>query len=376
MVAQKDVFDKDYYKAIAAHFTQGGRVTEVRPLGEGNINDTFLVDTDHQQPRSFVLQRLNTQVFPAPLEVIQNVSTVIEHSSYKLKSQKLSRPWQIPQLLVTTQGQAYWQSESEDFWRALSFIEGTQSWEKLTTLEQAQEVGFALATFHSLVSDLNPHLLLDTLVGFHITPQYLQNYQQILGQNPAVMGQNLTPEIKFCFDFIQERGPWCHILETAKAQGKLPLRLMHGDPKINNILIDRQTQRAISMIDLDTVKPGLIHYDLGDCLRSGCNPWGEETYEWQKVAFEPELCRGILEGYLAVAKRFLIPSDYVYLYDAIRLLAFELGLRFFSDYLRGNTYFKVAYPDHNLNRALVQFQLTASIENQERILQMLIQELK
>jgi Ser/Thr protein kinase RdoA (MazF antagonist) len=376
MVTPKDTFNKDHYQAIAAHFTQGGRVTELRPLGQGNINDTFLVVTDHQELRSFVLQRLNTQVFPAPRQVMQNISLVIEHSSQKLKSQKFSRPWQIPQLLFTAQGQVYWQSESGDFWRALSFIEGTQSWEKLTTLEQAQEVGFALGTFHHLVSDLNPQGLLDTLVGFHITPQYLENYQQILGQNPAILGQNLTPEIKFCLDFIAERGQWCHILETAKAQGKLPLRLMHGDPKINNILIDCQTQRAISIIDLDTVKPGLIHYDLGDCLRSGCNPWGEETSEWQKVVFEPELCRGILEGYLAVAKQFFVPSDYAYLYDAMRLLAFELGLRFFSDYLRGNTYFKVTYPEHNLNRALVQFQLTASIENQERILQMLIQELQ
>jgi Ser/Thr protein kinase RdoA (MazF antagonist) len=151
---------------------------------------------------------------------------------------------------------------------------------------------------------------------------------------------------------------------------------MHGDPKVNNIMFDCQTGKAVSVVDLDTVKPGLVHYDIGDCLRSGCNPQGEETTEWQSVYFDLDLCQAMLQGYLQVAKAFLTENDYVYLFDAIRLIALELGLRFFTDYLAGSVYFKVKYPDHNLARALVQFKLTESIERQETAIQKLITDLK
>jgi Ser/Thr protein kinase RdoA (MazF antagonist) len=151
---------------------------------------------------------------------------------------------------------------------------------------------------------------------------------------------------------------------------------MHGDPKVNNILFDRQTDQAVSVIDLDTTKPGLIHYDIGDCLRSGCNLAGEETQDWQGVTFNVELCRAILQGYLPQCRQFCGEADYDYLFDAIRLIAFELGLRFFTDYLNGDRYFKVKYEEHNLIRALVQFQLTISIEQQQRVIEELIDTLK
>ncbi|MGB5712258.1 MAG: aminoglycoside phosphotransferase, partial [Waterburya sp.] len=133
---------------------------------------------------------------------------------------------------------------------------------------------------------------------------------------------------------------------------------------------------AVAMIDLDTVKPGLIHYDIGDCLRSGCNLLGEETEDWSQVSFEPELAEAILKGYLKVAQDFLTEDDYQYIYDSIRLLAFELGLRFFTDYLEGNVYFNVSHLEHNLARALVQFKLTESIEKQELIIKQIISNLR
>jgi hypothetical protein len=130
-------------------------------------------------------------------------------------------------------------------------------------------------------------------------------------------------------------------------------------------MIEESTRRAISIVDLDTVKPGLIHYDIGDCMRSGCNPLGEETDRWEAVHFDPEIGAAILEGYLTQARNFLTEADYEYLFDSIRLLAFELGIRFFADHLAGDVYFKVKYPEHNLQRALVQFKLTESIEAHE-----------
>ena len=176
--------------------------------------------------------------------------------------------------------------------------------------------------FHSLISDLPPYQLADTLAGFHITPLYLQKFLVVSQQN--IIPQ--TPEVGFAIRFIDDRKNLVDVLEAAKHQGKLPLRLIHGDPKVNNILFDTRTEQAVSIIDLDTIKPGLIHYDIGDCLRSGCNPLGEETMNWQAVQFDSDRCQHILQGYLSVAKSFLSPNDYMFLYDAIRLIAFELGL--------------------------------------------------
>lgn len=171
--------------------------------------------------------------------------------------------------------------------------------------------------------------------------------------------------MRYCVNFIEQRREFAHTLERAREQGKLQLRVMHGDPKVNNVMIEGASGRAISLVDLDTVKPGLIHYDIGDCLRSGCNPLGEETENWEAVRFDPDIGAAILEGYLTQARHFLNTSDYDYLFDAIRLLAFELGIRFFADYLAGDVYFKVKRPQHNLQRALVQFKLTESIEAHE-----------
>jgi hypothetical protein len=139
-------------------------------------------------------------------------------------------------------------------------------------------------------------------------------------------------------------------------------------------MIDTTTGQAVSIVDLDTVKPGLVHYDIGDCLRSCCNLMGEETGQWERVHFDPDLCKAILQNYLSMARKFLTENDFDFIYDSIRLIAFELGLRFFADYLEGNIYFKVRRPEHNLARALVQFKLTESIESQETVIRNIILE--
>ena len=202
-----------------------------------------------------------------------------------------------------------------------------------------REVGYALGMFHHLISDLPVENLADTLEGFHITPRYLRHYDEVLARNACsqVPRSGLLPAV------CERAKGLCRMSsKTAKAQGRLRLRPIHGDPKVNNVMIDSATGQAISMVDLDTVKPGLVHYDIGDCLRSCCNPLGEETSRWEAVRFEPDLCRAILQGYLPLARAFLTANDYAYLFDAIRLIAFELGLRFFTDYLEGNVYFKAS----------------------------------
>ena len=358
---------------IAQKFATTGQITAVRAFGSGNINDTFLVTIANGKESCFVLQRINTHVFAQPALVMQNMCIFTQHVCNKLQSERgLERRWAVPSVLLTVDSQDYWVEPDDTYWRAISFIDGSESIDLILDIKHGREVGYALGRFHHLISDLDPARLADTLVGFHITPQYLQHYHQVL---PTDIGA-MDSQVDYCLNFVKNRQEWAQVLEKAKVEGKLPLRPIHGDPKVNNVMICTTTQQAIGIIDLDTVKPGLVHYDIGDCLRSGCNPLGEETKEWESVRFDTQMCRAILAGYLSQASGFLTANDYEYMFDCIRLLAFELGLRFFTDHLAGNVYFKVKYPTHNLDRALVQFKLTESIETQELAIREIIEDLR
>jgi Ser/Thr protein kinase RdoA (MazF antagonist) len=363
---------------IASAFSGRHAVQAVNPLGNGNINTTYLVEGEAMEP--FVLQRLNTNVFPQPELVMGNLLAISRHVEGRLRREAAAEPrWELPRVLPSTGGTP-WLVEGEAFWRAISFVPATTSLDALETPTQAREVGYGLGRFHELLHDLPCEQLADTLEGFHITPGYLSHYHAVCADDgdgdgdgdvvAAVARERLQgrdPEREaWAHRFVAQREEWAGVLEEAKARGELPLRPIHGDPKVNNVLLDASSGRAVALVDLDTVKPGLVHYDIGDCLRSGCNPLGEETTAFDQVRFDLALCAALLEGYGAVAHRFLSPADHRYLYDAIRLLSFELGVRFFTDHLAGDVYFHSQRPGHNLDRALVQFHLAASIEAQEK----------
>lgn len=356
---------------IAQHFS-AGEIVNVEEYGSGNVNDTYRVTVRGAREPYFILQRINTHVFRRPELIMLNLRVFSDHVQARLARAESTdgHVWQIPRILATHTGATHYLDEHGAFWRALSFIDHARTHNQVNDLHHAGEVGYALGKFHHLISDLSTDHLHDTLEGFHIAPRYLQQFDEVATRAPT------SAEEKFCFAFVQTHRGIVSVLEDAKAQKKLRLRPIHGDPKVNNIMIDDATGRAVSVIDLDTVKPGLVHYDIGDCLRSCCNPLGEETLDFEAVRFEPDICRAVLQGYFSVAKNFLDTNDHAYLFDAIRLLAFELGVRFFTDYLAGNVYFKTKSPEHNLHRALVQFKLTASIVAQERRIRALINDLR
>ncbi|MEL6553006.1 MAG: aminoglycoside phosphotransferase family protein [Cyanobacteria bacterium J06621_11] len=392
---------------LASHFVTAGTIATVELLGNGNINSTFLVKVtascssakpssakpssakpspaEPSPAKRFVMQQINADVFPQPELVIQNMTVLSQHLQNhqpQHPTHQPSRRWEMPHIIPTRQGDPFFRDEAGGYWRAITFIENARVLETIQTPEQAKEVGYGLAMFHRLISDLPTEQLADTLEGFHITPQYLAAYEQVLANwdEAAWKQANPVPEYRYeevqrCIQFIADRQAWVSVLEDAKAAGQLKLRPIHGDPKINNIMLGPNDQ-AVSLIDLDTVKPGLIHYDIGDCLRSGCNQLGEDTKIWESVEFNLQIAEAMLNGYLSLASDFFTEADYQYLYDAIRLISFELGLRFFTDYLAGDRYFKITHRMHNLDRALVQFQLTASIEAQETQIKNIIESLK
>ena len=355
---------------VAEAFHGEGRVSEIRPLGSGNVNDTYLVSS---AGRLSVLQRINTSVFQQPELVMHNLQQLGSHLERKQGHPALrNRRWEHPQLICTLGSDQTWHCcETGGFWRSLSFIDRATTVDVIESAAQARELGSGLGLFHTLISDLPVQALEDPLKGFHVTPLYLQAYRRALATAEAP-GDDAS---RFCMAFIREREGLASLLEDAKQRGELPLRPIHGDPKINNVMLDGSTGRAVALIDLDTVKPGLVHTDIGDCLRSCCNRLGEETTDLEAVRFDLTLAEAILEGYLAEVGPLLTAAELRLLPDAAQLIAFELGLRFFTDHLNGNVYFKAQHPEHNLQRALVQFRLTASIEAQMGDLRQLVQRL-
>ncbi len=361
---------------IAAQFRPAsGTVAAVKPYGTGNINDTYLVTVDGGLQRHFILQRINQRVFPYPKLIMVNLRAFSEHIAAKraAREEEIGERWDLPQVVPTHQGQDYVIDASDDFWRALTFIESARAYPKVRDERHAREAGHALGRFQQLISDMDVEDLHDTLPGFHILPSYLAHYRDVLETNPARLRD---PGASRCAEFIDAHCDQALVLEQARDRGDLQVRPIHGDPKIDNIMIDIQTDRAVSIVDLDTVKPGLVQYDIGDCLRSSCNPLGEETHEVDKVGFNLNLAEMILHGYLPQVEAFFTDTDYAMIYDAVWCLAFEMGLRFFTDYLEGDVYFKVGYPRNNLMRAQVQFALAASIAVQEREIRDLVDALR
>ena len=369
------LMDHPHLASHASRFAITGPVQAVEPLGSGNVNDTYRVRTAAGE--NYVLQRINTRVFRQPELVMANLAALTEHVEARRPSGSSAghlesdRPLEVPRPIPLADGSANWLAHGEDAWRMLSFVNDATSLDTVENPEHAHEVGRALGTFHQLIHDLPAERLADTLEGFHITPGYLTAYDATLEQHQG----NRCETSQWCEAFVAERRDLASVLEDAKAAGRLQLRPIHGDPKVNNVMVCANSGKAVALVDLDTVKPGLIHYDIGDCLRSGCNPLGEETLDVDAVRFDLALCRAMLGGYLSEGRAFLTPADIDHLFDAIRLIPFELGLRFFSDHLAGNVYFKARHPEHNLDRARVQFRLVESIEAQEPQIRSLIAEL-
>jgi len=360
---------------MAVQFSVAGRPVSVSPTGSGNVNDTYLAifRTTFSEER-FILQRINRKVFADPSLIMANLKVITDHVHRRLESEAddADRIWQLPRIIPTKSGEDFILDEKGDCWRAISLIASANAYESIQSLEHARAAGEVLGQFLRLISDIEPSLLHDTLEGFHVTPHYLETLDAALSTTEGRELVESTTEARSCLKFIDERRDWCSILEAARANGELQLRPTHGDPKISNIMIDEDTGKGTCIIDLDTVKPGLIHYDFGDCLRSACNPAGEEEKDLEKVFFDTDLCQAIVKGFMRYAAEFMTDADRHYLYDSIRLITFELGLRFFADYLAGDVYFKTKYEGHNLHRARVQFKLCQSIETREPVIRRIL----
>lgn len=348
----------------ALFFLAEENIAQIVPLGEGNINDTFTVTSHSGEQR--VLQRLNPSVFPDPLAVMRNMRLVLDHLHRENeKETSEERNFSILSLLPGKTGD-WFEAGNGSIWRLMNMIGESATCSTVLHPRQAKELGRGLGFFHRLLSNLDPELLFDTLPDIHNTLKYLHNFDNACSRHEL----SVTSETAFCTDFIQQRRSLASKL--ADTSHALHYGVIHGDPKVDNFLFDHTGNKVVSLIDLDTVKPGLLLHDLGDGLRSCCNTRGETTVHFDKILFDPDLFHSWLAGYFAETGSLLGKVDRQHIVDFVRLITFELGLRFYSDYLDGNKYFKVRFPEQNLQRAMVQFYLVQSIEKQWDHLQSLV----
>jgi len=363
-------------ESIAAEFEVPGQVVTVLSIDTGNVNDTYrVIKRTTFSEVQFVLQRINQAVFPRPDLVMANMKAITDFGHKQLEEQvaQSDRIWQLPKVMPTLDGKDFYVDEKGSYWRALSMIASATSHEQVLNVEHAHEAGYVLGHFQRIIADFPADQLADTLPGFHITPGYLRYHDQVIESDTAQRKLRASSEARRIEGFIQERRAFASILEDARERGELKLRPIHGDPKITNIMMDNITGKGTAIIDLDTVKPGLIHYDFGDCVRSVCNPSGEEAEDLNKVLVDLDSFQALVRGYLKQARNFLTESDQKYLYHSIRLITFELGLRFFTDHLAGDVYFKTNYEGQNLNRGRVQMKLCESIETRESMLRRVLE---
>jgi hypothetical protein len=362
-------------------FNVKGRLVTLVPFGNGNINDTFLaVFRNTFTETQLILQRVNRNVFPNPEQIMANMHAITLHCHEKLERDAASgrddRVWQMPRIIkARDDGADFITDENGEVWRVITRILSAHAFDTAQSPEHALECGAALGHFHYLLSDMDPALIVDPLPGFHVTSGYLERYDATLSAPSARSLMDASMEARRLAKFIEERRGFAVSLEKAESSGELKKRMFHGDPKVNNIMIDDFTGKGTAMIDLDTVSPGLVQIDVGDAVRSICNPAGEEELNLGKVSFDETLFQAFMKGYMSEAGAFMDDADRAWLYDAIRLLPFELGLRFFQDYLAGDRYFKVRQPGQNLNRARVQFRLCEAIEARELSIRSMLEKL-
>jgi Ser/Thr protein kinase RdoA (MazF antagonist) len=349
-------------------FNVRGRLVYIDSINRGNVNDTYeAVFRAGAAVQRIILQRINRRVFPRPDWIMENMRKVTDHvmADVERDAGAAGREWGFPQVIPTKAWGDFFLDDEGEYWRALTMVDASTSYAKVRNAEHAREAGMVLGCFHRMISDVDIAGLHDPLPGFHILPEYLRKYDETVADTASEERLRGSAEVGRLREFVEARRGDAGILENAKARGELRTRLIHGDPKVDNIMMDDFTGKGIAIVDLDTVKPGLVQYDFGDALRSLCNPAGEDESDLANVSFDVGLCEAFVRGYFVHAREFLTEADHRYLFDSIRLIAFELGLRFFQDYLAGDVYFKVRFEEHNLNRARVQFKLCESVEINE-----------
>ena len=345
----------DYLKALT-HYQLGEDAIAVTPFGNGHINDTLKVTTA-SGVANFILQRINHLIFTNVDMLQNNIEVVTSHIRKKLEAQgepDIDR--KVLAFLPTKEGKPY-HFDGENYWRVCRMIPDSQSLEEITP-ELSYEAGKAFGNFQSMLSDIPEGTLGETIPNFHNMGFRLQQFHDALSANAA----GRLEGVKDIVEEIEKRAEAMCIQEKLNREGKLKKRINHCDTKVNNILFDTNTNEVLCVIDLDTVMPGYVLSDIGDFIRTGANTGAEDDANLDNVNVNMDIFKAYTRGYMETARSFLTPLEISLLPYGGRLLTYMQTVRFFTDYLNGDTYYKIHHPEHNLQRTKAQFKLLQSLE--------------
>lgn len=349
---------------VACRFEIEGELSSVVPHGSGHINDTYCATFQRaEEPRRFILQRINTRIFKTPVALMENIGRVTAHLAARANEQPdIAR--RVLTLIPSLEGRAWHTDVDGNYWRMYRFIDNAKSYDAVESIQQAFEAARAFGNFQKQLVDLPAPRLLETIPDFHNTPKRLAVLEQAIATDVANRAAMAQTEINFA---LARRS-----IVSALLDANLPERVTHNDTKFNNVLLDDATGEAMCVIDLDTVMPGLAPYDFGDMVRTTTNPAQEDEQDLSKVAVQFHLFEALVRGYLEGAGGFLTKLEKQHLVLAGKLITFEQGVRFLTDHLLGDLYYKIHRDGHNLDRCRAQFKLVESIELQEERMEQLV----
>ena len=358
------------FSDILSKFCIEGATTEPVPFGSGHINSTFYIKNTEAGCPDYLLQRINHYVFKDVEGLTENVKLVTAHLRDKVASQNGNVDKEVLTLISAKDGLYFYKDGNGDYWRIYHYLKNTKSYDLLETEQQAFEGGKAFGKFQSMLADLDATLLVETIPNFHNIEFRLQNFKNALEKDPVGRAKDCKAEI----DFVSERTEnMCTILTLGRA-GKIPLRITHNDTKFNNVLLD-QNDKAQCVIDLDTVMPGYTAYDFGDAIRTIINTANEDEADLSKIQLNVKLFEAYVRGYLAETINFFTETELESLIYGALLLPYMQGVRFLTDHIDGDNYFKIHFPNHNLQRARAQFQLLRKLEENRPQLEAIISEI-
>ncbi len=348
-------------QAIFGQFQAVGDYRHGEPYGSGHINDTYRVVCSQAGTEvPYLMQRVNHRIFTRPQALMENITRVTGHLRSRLDG-NADATRRALRLVPARDGEPTARDTDGNWWRMYHFIVGASTHDTIRSPDQAYQAARAFGLFQRQLADLPGARLHETIPDFHHTPSRFAKFAAALAEDPHGRAREAAAEI----DFALAHQPLADVLLRLHASGDIPERVTHNDTKINNVMLDDATGEGICVIDLDTVMPGLALYDFGDLVRTSTSPAAEDETDLAKVAMRLPMYRALVDGYLAAIGDILTPAEKAHLAFSGKLITLEIGVRFLTDFLLGDVYFKTRHPRHNLDRCRTQFALVADIARQE-----------
>lgn len=348
-------------KEVLSNFDFVGILLTCEPYGSGHINDTYLLQykIKHMGVVPIILQRMNTNIFKQPIDLMENILNVTAFLREKIIQNNGDPERETLTVILNKQGKPYYLDSEGNYWRAYHFIIGATGYDEVKCDEDFYQSALAFGKFQSLLADYPAHTLHETIPDFHNTKARFEVFKDAVDKDVCNRAKDVQDEIQF----ILERENIAHVLSDMQDKGLLPLRVTHNDTKLNNVLIDDKTHQGICVIDLDTVMPGLAINDFGDSIRFGASTGAEDEKDLNKIECDMHLFEVYTKGFIEGCDGKLTDEEIKALPIGAKVMTFECGMRFLTDYLQGDTYFKIKYPTHNLDRTRTQLKLVYDMES-------------